>query len=160
MSLVRCSSGVSSRSLALTTEYSQTLPSLRSMRRVSSTDWLKSGVSAMDPSGYASMVISTCSRSASGEFLNAGCAAGSDSGPQSAQMTNVEGSVPARRLRPCASSVRSRVASRPDAFFARTLCEGVPKTARNKPFHRSPADVVTVRSASLSSANESADTYV
>ena len=49
--MVRCSSGVSARSLALTMEYSQTLPSLRSMRRVSSMDWLKSGVSAMDPSG-------------------------------------------------------------------------------------------------------------
>ena len=92
--------------------------------------------------------------------MNTGCPGGNTSGPQSAQMANVAGSLPALRLRPCASSVRRRVASRPEAFLAVTLCDGVPKTARNNPFHCSPKLVVTVRSASRSSAKESADTYV
>mmetsp|Transcript_1196 Transcript_1196/g.5020 ORF Transcript_1196/g.5020 Transcript_1196/m.5020 type:complete len:307 (-) Transcript_1196:989-1909(-) len=166
MSFCRFSSGVSSLVEAFVTLYSQTLPSRRSTRYISpSLSWQKSGESATEPSGNASMVMRISSpsfrrRNASSPPAIAGWSGGSSSGPQSAQITKVTGIEPPRRLRPRASSVRFAVASAPRALAATTRAAGEPKIARNKPLTRSVADVVTVFSASRSSANRSAATYV
>lgn len=166
MSFCRFSSGVSSLVEAFVTPYSQTLPSRRSTRYGSpSLSWQKSGEIATEPSGNASIVIriSSPSRrrvSSSSPPAIAGWSGGSSSGPQSAQITKVTGKAPPRRLRPRASSVRLAVASLPRALAATTRAAGLPKTARNNPLTRSVAEVVTVFSASRSSANRSAATYV